>query len=120
MGYLYFCFPVSAANDTVAFTAHDYIDGDYILYSKDGGADAVGLTDATNYWINAFDANNITLYRARLADISMPYDQKDRRNDLPVWNRRMHRRRSRLWSQSMILIQNRPGCKTGPELLGLT
>lgn len=50
------------ATDTVTLPGHGLSTGDYVLYSREGGVDAIGLTDATNYFVRAVDADTIAFY----------------------------------------------------------
>jgi len=62
---------VSSANDQVTFgTAHGFTTGDYILYSKEGGAHAIGLTDATYYWVNVVSTTVVSFHTTRALAIS--------------------------------------------------
>ena len=56
---------VDATNDELDITAHGYTTGDAVLYSKQGGSDAIGLTDATEYWVENVTANSISLHTSR-------------------------------------------------------
>jgi hypothetical protein len=42
---------VDPTPDDITFTDHGFVTADEVLYSKEGGTDAVGLTDATAYYV---------------------------------------------------------------------
>lgn len=53
---------VDGTNEEIDITAHGFRTGDYVLYSDEGGTAVSGLTDATNYFVRAVNANSIALY----------------------------------------------------------
>jgi hypothetical protein len=53
---------VDGGNDEVDITAHGYESGDYVYYSDEGGADTIGLTDATYYFVRAVTADSLAFY----------------------------------------------------------
>jgi hypothetical protein len=62
---------ISDANDTVTLGEnHEYASGDYVLYSREGGADNIGLTDATYYWVNAASTTAVSFHATRAAAIA--------------------------------------------------
>jgi hypothetical protein len=56
---------VDAGNDELDITAHGFTTGEAVLYAKDGGSDAIGLTDATEYWVEVVTADAISLHTSR-------------------------------------------------------
>ena len=44
---------------------HEYLTGDAVLYSKEGGTAAIGLTDATEYWVETLTATTLNLHTSR-------------------------------------------------------
>ena len=50
------------ATDTVDYTGHGLVTGDGIFYEKQGGTEAIGLTDAARYYVRAVDANTLAFY----------------------------------------------------------
>lgn len=53
---------VNGTTEAVTVTAHGLSTGDYVLYSREGGSHNIGLTDATNYFVRAIDANTLAFY----------------------------------------------------------
>lgn len=57
---------VNGTNETVALdVTKDWQDLDYVTYSKEGGTEAIGLTDATEYWIAQESIGNWKFYTSR-------------------------------------------------------
>jgi hypothetical protein len=57
---------VNGTTDEITFsTAHGYFAGDAVLYSKEGGADAIGLTDATEYFIEVISSTVVNIHSTR-------------------------------------------------------
>lgn len=56
---------VDAAGEDITITAHGFVDGDYILYSDEGGTDTIGLTDGNNYWVNSNDVDTVSFHNNR-------------------------------------------------------
>lgn len=53
---------VDGTNEEIDITAHGFLTGDTVLYSDEGGTAVTGLTDATEYFVNAVTADAIALY----------------------------------------------------------
>jgi hypothetical protein len=53
---------VDGTGNDVTLLSHGFNTGDYVLYSKESGVDAIGLTDATYYFVRAIDADTISFY----------------------------------------------------------
>lgn len=53
---------VSASPSEITITAHGFSDYDPVYYNKEGGSDAIGLTDGNLYWVQVVDANTIKLF----------------------------------------------------------
>jgi len=53
---------VDGTNDEVDMTAHGFETGDLVTYSNEGGADNIGLTTATNYFVRAVTADSLSFY----------------------------------------------------------
>lgn len=49
---------------------HEFLDGDAVIYSKEGGTAAIGLTDANEYFVNAITATTLSLHTTRQNAIS--------------------------------------------------
>lgn len=58
---------VSSANDEITITGHGFLTGDPVLYSKEGGTEAIGLTDATEVYVERVSTDIISLHTTRLA-----------------------------------------------------
>lgn len=58
---------VDGTNDEVDITAHGFLTGEYVLYSKQGDSEAIGLTDASSYWVRAITVDSIAFYSTRQA-----------------------------------------------------
>lgn len=58
---------VDGVNDEVDITAHGYSTGQYVVYSKEGDAEAIGLTDGASYWVRAITIDAISFYSTRQA-----------------------------------------------------
>lgn len=50
--------------------AHGYVSGDAVLYGKEGGSAAIGLTDATEYFVNTITTTTLSLHTTRQTAIS--------------------------------------------------
>ena len=65
---------VDGTNEEVDIVGHGFVDGDYVLYSDEGGTAITGLTDATSYWVNESDTTNpgdsISFYNSRADALS--------------------------------------------------
>lgn len=64
---------VNATTDVVTEVSHGYATGDAIEYRKQGGSAAIGLTDATTYYVRAVSADTIAFYTSQanaIADTS--------------------------------------------------
>ena len=60
---------IDDTNDEIRFPEpHNFKNGDYILYSKGNGTAAIGLTDATNYWVGRVSDVAITLHTGNRRD----------------------------------------------------
>ncbi len=46
----------------IVFGGHGFTTGDAVVYSKQGGSDTTGLTDATTYFVNSLTATNFSLF----------------------------------------------------------
>lgn len=57
---------VNGTNEEITITAHGWETGDYVIYSKEGGSDAIGLTDATGYYVYVVDADTVELYNTKV------------------------------------------------------
>lgn len=44
---------------------HGFVDGDAVFYGKEGGSDAVGLTDGDRYYVNEISATTLSLHVTR-------------------------------------------------------
>jgi hypothetical protein len=53
---------INATTDVVTIPNHGLETGDYVLYSKEGGTDTTGLTDATYYFVRRIDDDTISFY----------------------------------------------------------
>ena len=53
---------VDATNNEIDITDHQFLNGDYVIYSAEGGTQITGLTDGNGYWVRAIDANTISLH----------------------------------------------------------
>lgn len=53
---------VDAATDVVTETAHGYTTGMAVEYRKQGGSAAIGLTDATTYYVRAVSSSTLAFY----------------------------------------------------------
>jgi hypothetical protein len=56
---------IDATNDEIDYVGHGYETGEAVLYSKEGGTQTTGLTDATEYWVEAVSADVISLHTSR-------------------------------------------------------
>ena len=56
---------VDGTNEELDIVGHGFQTGDYVDYSKQGGTDAVGLTDGNDYWVEAVTADAISLHTTR-------------------------------------------------------
>jgi hypothetical protein len=56
---------VTSATDIITITAHGFLTGQAVLYSKGGDAQAIGLTDATEYFVRAVSVDTLTLHATR-------------------------------------------------------
>lgn len=56
---------VDGTNEELDLTAHPYSTGDPIVYDDDGGAQNIGLTDQTTYWIRNLTVNSISIHTSR-------------------------------------------------------
>jgi hypothetical protein len=64
---------VSSGDDTVTKTGHGYTTGEQVMYRKQGGTQAIGLTDATVYYVRAVTSSTLAFYATNanaLADTS--------------------------------------------------
>jgi hypothetical protein len=61
---------VSSGADTVTKTGHGYTTGEQVMYRKQGGTQAIGLTDATVYYVRAVDANTLAFYTTNALAVS--------------------------------------------------
>ena len=52
---------VSAANDTISYNSHRFVDGQKVTYSNGGGTNIGGLNDGNSYYIIKNDNNSIKL-----------------------------------------------------------
>ena len=52
---------VSAANDTISYNSHRFVDGQKVTYSNGGGTNIGGLNDGNSYYIIKEDNNHIKL-----------------------------------------------------------
>jgi hypothetical protein len=53
---------VTDVTDLVTKTSHGYTTGDPVIYMKQGGTAAIGLTDATTYYVRAVSVDTIAFY----------------------------------------------------------
>jgi len=53
---------VDAGADVITKTAHNYVTGEPIEYRKQGGTVAIGLTDATTYYVRAVSSSTLAFY----------------------------------------------------------
>jgi len=58
-------YEVDGTNEELDLTAHDFVTGDYVQYRKQGGSEAIGLTDNSYYWVEVITANSICLHTSR-------------------------------------------------------
>lgn len=58
---------VDGALDEITITAHDFATGEAVLYGKEGGSEAIGLTDATEYFVEVIDADTVCLHSYTLS-----------------------------------------------------
>jgi hypothetical protein len=56
---------VDGTGEVITSPAHGLVTADLVTYSKEGGSHAIGLTDATTYWIRALTANTVAMYSTR-------------------------------------------------------
>ena len=56
---------VDAVNEELDITGHGFSTGDAVLYAKGGGSDAIGLTDATEYFVEVMTVDAIALHTTR-------------------------------------------------------
>lgn len=56
---------METTNDTITAVAHGFLDGQAVLYSKEGGSASTNITDATEYWIEVIDVDTISLHTTR-------------------------------------------------------
>lgn len=53
---------VNAATDVVTEVAHGFVTGDEVMYRKQGGSAAIGLTDATLYYVRAVTVDTLAFF----------------------------------------------------------
>jgi hypothetical protein len=54
---------VTSGSETITTdVAHSFEDGEAIVYDKDGGTDAIGVTDGNTYYVNDTGASTLELY----------------------------------------------------------
>lgn len=56
---------VDGTNEELDIIGHGFETGEAVLYSKGGGTEAIGLTDATQYWVEAVTVDSISLHTSR-------------------------------------------------------
>ena len=72
---------INTTTDRITITAHGFVTGDNVVYSKDENTTALpGLIDTTRYWVRKVDANTIELYDTEanaIASTSITQGRKD-------------------------------------------
>ena len=53
---------VNTTNETISLSGTNFVTGDAVVYSVNGGTAVGGLTDGTTYYLNRVDMNNVSLY----------------------------------------------------------
>jgi len=61
---------VTSAADTVTKTGHGYTTGEQVMYRKQGGTQAIGLTDATVYYVRAASSSTLTFHTTNAAAVA--------------------------------------------------